>query len=205
VSKQERTEVFEDVYLHRKWRVGASASGSGSELEETVNLRKELLLLVCDLKIESLLDAPCGDFNWMRAAELPLKKYIGLDIAPSLIAENNKLYGSPEREFVVGDIVEDVLPQVDMILCRDCLQHLILADAVRAAQNFMASNAKYLVTSTVLGIKDNNTDIITGGCRQLNLEMPPFNLGKPFRVITEGGNDGVLFNKSLGVWRISHV
>jgi hypothetical protein len=44
-----------------------------------------------DLGAQSLLDAGCGDFNWMRTVDLPGIKYIGVDVVSDLIERNRGL------------------------------------------------------------------------------------------------------------------
>lgn len=199
-----RTQIFTNIYLNRMWKSEESASGNGSDFDETAAIRGGLLPLICDLKISTLLDAPCGDFNWMRLLNLPIKKYIGVDIVSQLIASNARLYGSPEREFVVGDIVQDPLPQMDMILCRDCLNHLPLNDGAKAIQNFNDSGARYLAATTYPEHGANGEMALAlppAGWRPLNLEFPPFSLGVPFLVIAE--SERVAYGKMLGVWELS--
>ena len=45
----------------------------------------------------SLLDAPCGDFNWMRHVPLGGVSYTGADVVPELIARNRRDYGRDGR------------------------------------------------------------------------------------------------------------
>jgi hypothetical protein len=42
---------------------------------------------------KTLLDAGCGDFNWMRHVNLKLDQYIGIDVVPELICENQRQFG----------------------------------------------------------------------------------------------------------------
>ena len=78
-------------HLHRNWQmdIGAtteSASGAGSTLDYTANIRQQLPQLFKDFSITSIYDAPCGDFNWMRFV---IKQsditYYGADIVPAMI------------------------------------------------------------------------------------------------------------------------
>src|ERR1044072_7300935 len=63
-------EVFTDIFRSNRWGGTSSVSGSGSDLEQTRVLRRELPSLVQELQINTLLDIPCGDFNWMKEVEL---------------------------------------------------------------------------------------------------------------------------------------
>ena len=105
-----KKSVFNAIYQHRTWDDLESISGPGSNLKQTEGLRAELPGLLAKLKATSLLDAPCGDFNWMRETKLDLDNYIGADIVPDLIEENREKFGALNRSFVVLDLTTDVLP-----------------------------------------------------------------------------------------------
>ena len=208
-----RRSMFTKIYRQNHWQ-GASKSGTGSDLGQTQAIRTALRQAIIDLNIKTLLDAPCGDFFWMRAADLPLEKYIGADIVPSLIAANQEQYGRQPggearkggREFIVRDIVRESLPQVDVIFCRDCLVHLTFADIRAALRNFQSSGAKYLLTTTFVKHPE-NADIFTGMWRPLNLEKPPFNLPPPLRLLDEQCTEegGKYANKCIGVWELGKM
>ena len=201
----DRQEAFTNVYKNRLWNGRVSASGPGSDMEETDNIRKALPFLISWLGIDSMLDAPCGDFNWMQTLNPPF--YIGMDIVPELIAENEKRYGSPTHLFRVGDICLDVLGAVDLIFCRDCFNHLTIADCLKAVANFKASGSKWLAATTYPTAVNNDTatwtldgqahEFTPGDCRNVNLEADPFDLGPPFMDFEES------LTKHLGVWRLN--
>ncbi len=112
-------KVFSDIYLNNAWADQESVSGRGSTLARADVIRRELPALLESVSAKSLLDAPCGDFNWMRHVNLQGIEYLGSDVVRELIARNNLLYGGAGRNFGVLDITSDALPRVDVILCRD--------------------------------------------------------------------------------------
>ena len=61
-----RSEIFDNIYEMNYWRNCESLSGDGSTLNYTENLRKQLPNLIKAFSINTIYDAPCGDFNWMR-------------------------------------------------------------------------------------------------------------------------------------------
>ena len=176
-----------------------SQSGVGSSLQSTIMIRQKLPDLVRALGVHSFLDAPCGDFNWMKEVDLGVEKYIGLELDHENVVNNRRLYGRPGREFIAGDVVWSDLPKVDMIFCRDCLVHLPLKAGVMAIQNFKNSGAKYLVITTFPFLTD-NVDCELFDWRRLNLELPPFYMGPAERIIDEQGPRPDEQGKSLGVW-----
>ena len=154
--------------------VRETRSGPRATLEATAHLRPALGRWLKDQGVRRLVDAGCGDFNWMRLVDLAgLDLYVGYDLAPELIARNQQLYEHHRgRLFSVGDIVRTPLVACDAVLCRDVLGDLSRADARLAIDNFIASGAQWLLAS-------------------LPLEgLPP-----PFAVLPDG-------ESGLAIWRI---
>ncbi|MGC4092011.1 MAG: class I SAM-dependent methyltransferase [Polyangiaceae bacterium] len=171
-----RQEIFTRHYQTNFWGNVESASGAGSTLDYTKNVRTKLPTLVEDLAAKVLLDAPCGDWNWFRDVSLPADvKYIGGDIVAPLVARNRERFGDARHEFMVLDIATGKLPAADLWLCRDALFHLSNRDILRTLANFLRSDIRYLLTSSHTACT-HNTDIVTGSFRELNLELPPFSL-----------------------------
>ena len=195
--------VFGEIHRGNLWGEPESLSGPGSSLAETAVIRRELPPLLARLGVRSLLDAPCGDCHWILAAglDLDLDLYIGADVVPALIAADASRHGGPGREFRVLDLTRDPLPEVDAILCRDCLIHLSFRYVRRALANFRQSGARYLLTTTYTGLAANH-DILTGQWRPLDLELPPFGLAAPLARIVEKEYtaDGAVLRRCLGVW-----
>ena len=177
--------IFEAIYRTNAWGSTESRSGPGSTLEFTALLRRELSSLVSSLGVRTLLDAPCGDFNWMQAVrwESPIH-YIGGDISPSLIDRNRAAYTGDGCTFNVLDIRHDDLPSADLWLCRDCLFHLPEHDVFAVLRNFVRHDIPWLLTSCHTDCRI-NTDAPTGGFRLLNLELPPYRLGPPVATIED--------------------
>lgn len=201
--------VFADIYRFNMWGDPESRSGSGSSLASTAALRRELPGILKQFGIRSMLDAGCGDCNWIRHSTLELDLYIGAEIVPELTMENRCRSwenGSYRREFLTLDIARDRIPPVDLILCRHCLIHLTHRDVLRCFENFRASGSKYLMATTIPTCRANR-DVLAGSFRELNLELPPFSLPAPLAKL----NDVVLIdgeyrtNGWLYLWRIGDL
>lgn len=208
VAARRIEQVFGEIFRKNVWGSPVSLSGSGSDLEQTRVVRAELPKLCAELGVSRLLDVPCGDFHWMQHTDLKGLSYWGADIVPELIESNSLQYGDPSnaRTFLVLDLLCNALPDVDLIFCRDCLVHLSAADIFEALGNICRSKAQYLLTTTFTARTD-NTDILTGGWRPINLCLAPFHLPQPMVILTEqcteeGNQYG---DKSLGLWRISDI
>jgi len=181
-----------------------SRSGPGSSLAETAAIRRELPVLVQELQVISILDVPCGDFHWMKEVALPIARYIGADIMTDQVTKNTVSFANDRRTFMRLDLRQDRLPKVDLILCRDCLVHLSFADIFLALENVKRSNSTYLLATTFPAARE-NTDIVTGEWRPLNLQLPPFLFPQPLRVLSERCSVEGYADKSLGLWKITDL
>ena len=146
--------------------------GAGSTLATTENIRTELPIVFAFLGVKRLLDAPCGDFNWMAHVDLEGIEYIGADYSElNLQAARER----SDRDFRLLDVVGDDLPDADAMLCRDFHQHLPNRMVISALRNFVSSGIQWLIATT----HDNpvNEDIAEPGMfRRINLMAEPFNL-----------------------------
>lgn len=170
-----------------------TACGYGSTMRATENVRAELPGLLARLGTKVLLDAPCGDLNWIAKTNLGGIVYIGVDASAENIATARR--NAPARLVGIADALNDPLPPADTILCRDFLQHLPTAMALRALENFKATGAKWLIATS--HDEDANEDIAeVGGFRPVNMSLPPFGLGEPVHSIADGPG------RILGVWSL---
>jgi len=128
--------------------------------------------------IRKIFDAPCGDFNWMRAVKFSNGiEYIGGDIVESLVNKNKEKYSGPNISFINFDIATSRFPVADMWFCRDCLFHLPDEFIFQALRNFCNSDIKLLMMTNHLnttGFK--NTDIKAGDFRLVDFYLEPFGL-----------------------------
>ncbi len=196
-SKASRTEVFDWIYDTNKWGSDESRSGKGSELNTTAGIRAELVKLLDQLGVESVLDLPCGDMHWMQELDLT-QRYIGADIVESLVQQNQ--ISHPHLKFMVLDACSDPFPDVDFILMRDLTVHLSYRDIKLVMQNLAKSSATYLACTTYPR-ESLNRDKLTGNHRRLNMLLDPFNWPEPLHLIEETDPH----HKALGVWRVEQL
>ncbi len=172
-------DIFEKIYNQNFWNPHESSSesksGPGSRIDTTESVRNELPKIWEKYNIKSVLDAPCGDYNWMKTVDKKDIKYIGGDIVPKIVRANNKNFENCNTSFEVIDITSDKIPKVDMIICRDCLQHLSYKNAKKALKNFKESGSTYLLVTSYPWTLE-NWSIPDGDFCPLNLLQKPFNL-----------------------------
>ena len=198
--------LFSFVYKENGWGCEESRSGTGSTLKETSTLRAELPKLLRRINAHIMIDAACGDFNWMKTVDLSmLHLYIGLDIVPEMIAQNIERYGANNRLFFTVDIASFPLPRADVVMCRDCIQHLPDENIFAIIRNIKKSKSTYLLMSNQEDIEENRN--MTGKLVYQplrlsfrNLFLKPFSFPKPMFAIDEGLND-----KKLCLWRVEDL
>jgi hypothetical protein len=198
--------VFTETYRSNRFGGKDSVSGPGSDVDQTRIVISTLPALFNELSISTMLDIPCGDFHWMKSVNLNRVHYTGADIVEDLIQKNTEKYARGGVRFQYLNLITDKLPKVDLIFCRDCLVHLSFAHIFLVLDNVCNSQSTYFLTTTFTGRKDNH-DIVTGQWRVLNLEVVPFALPKPHRIISEGCTEchGAYDDKALGLWRIEDL
>ena len=196
-----RHRVFSDIYRTGYWKGAESVSGPGSDLAFTEGFRPRLAdwLQRHSTEVKTLLDAPCGDFNWMRHVPFPDGlAYTGADIVPELIRDVAARHAAPGRRFMELDIVSGPIPNADAWLCRDALFHFPFAAGARVIENFRASKARYLLATTFPDAR-NDTDIKFGWFHKINLAEAPYSLGEPLELIPDSGDDQKP-GRFIGVW-----
>jgi len=192
--------IFTEIYNKNIWGSKESISGPGSELLQTITLRAELSKFIEKKQITKIIDAPCGDFNWMKEIINSQIDYLGIDIINSLIENNCKKY--PEYKFIVGNLLNYQFPMCDLIICRDCLVHLSTGDIFTFFNNIKHCNFKFIAFTNFIDATRLNTDIKTGYWRLLNLQKHPFNFDVPYYNILENCTecDGIYTDKSLSIY-----
>ena len=210
IQLQQRTpkNIFTEYYSRGGWHTD-SPSGIGSTPGQTRVLRTELPHILSKYQIRTVLDIPCGDFQWMNLVQLKLDSYVGADIVEELIRHNREQFGDTgtyPRSFRQLDLITDPLPQADMVMCRDCLIHFSHNAAMRALANIKASGCRLLFSTTYTDRRWNDS-IATGQFYPINLQAPPFRLPRPILLLNENCTieHGAYHDRSLGLWRATDI
>lgn len=155
-----------------------------------------------------IIDIPCGDFYWMNFFLKEMENigynidYNGYDIVDNIISDNKSKY--PSYNFNQKNIIEEEIPNGDILLCRDLLNHLPENDNKKILKNIINSNCSHIFISNnrYMTIDDNiepvinspNFNPILGSSRHLNIEIKPYNWPT-----------AKLFNGHLGLWNINNL
>lgn len=198
---------FTMIFRTNAWGASESKSGSGSSINATKSIREQLPSLLKTMGVNSVLDAPCGDFAWMRYVNFPPNIiYIGGDIVKPLIEDLQLNFSSQNKIFRHLDITKDDLPEVDLMIVRDCLFHFSYEDIVRYLKNFARSNIAYLLTTTHYSNSDYSfADIVTGDFRVLDLTKKPFEFSSNSLFTIEEPSEDLLPPRSLRLWTRNEV
>lgn len=205
VGKSKTSEdIFTPLFGPRPIEAGKSLSGIGSDMKYTQMIREAIPDLLEKLECKTMLDLPCGDFFWMKTVDLPVEQYIGADCIKKLIERHQREHSAPNRSFIVLDALNDNIPQVDLVLCRDMLIHFSIADIKRFITNLKRSGSHYLLTSQFTGYHENR-DIKSGGFRPINLTLAPLNFPQPLHLMEEDMQFAIYPDRTLALWEISEL
>ena len=163
--------VFDDIYKSNTWGFG---SGHGSLPSVTKGYRALLETFIRENNVRSVVDYGSGDWQFSKLVEWGDIEYTGVDVVPSLTAENTTKYGNQKRTFLTISPGSNDIPDADLLICKDVLQHI----PNQAVQEFVANvlpKFKYaLITNCILSPEPVNSDIGAGGFRGLDIRKAPF-------------------------------
>ena len=137
---------FTHIYKDNAWRDSESASGSGSSLDSTENIRAEIPHLLEGFGVAKMLDAPCGDYNWFQIVSVSGH---GLQAAPSKPKENtyrriSVLHAAGKHDEVIklADRLLKIAPgNAD---ARDLLGESLFQAAEEPKEMWLLENAKHI-------------------------------------------------------------
>ena len=198
-----RRTKFSLIHRYNLWSSSESISGPGSELSRTIRIREFLQYFIQKYQIKSILDVPCGDFNWMKQVDLTGIKYFGGDIVDSLITANQRAHGSDLVKFGLVDIIESELPMSDLVIVRDLFIHFSPPNVSAAINNIIKSKSSFLLTTTWPDTSTNQK-IRDGYNCNINLQIPPYCFPEPMYLIEEMRDDNGERN-CVGVWSIESL
>jgi SAM-dependent methyltransferase len=194
--------VFDTIYETNKWNSKESVSGGGSTLKKTQELRNLLPDFLHSNNVKTFLDAPCGDFHWMKEVNLDGIHYIGGDIVQALVDKCQSAYGNDSRKFTHLDLAKDELPKSDAILCRDCMIHIPNDKVIEILDNIKRSGIRWVMLTTYPDVTENKK-IREGSWRKINLQAAPFNLPAPVILWDEKETAKWNAGKCIGIWDFS--
>lgn len=218
-----RRRTFQTVYTRGQW-----GEQEGSTFFSGVGSRGEVVDRYVDRMAEiiaargrdlgrsvAVVDLGCGDFEVGRRLleRVPDIAYLGCDIVPELIAHHTARTRDARATFTVLDMVRDPLPDADICLVRQVLQHLSNADIARVLPKLSKYDSVYVseghpavVEGPVNPDKPVGSgvrfDWRTGRGRGVEFDQPPFNLRveELLRVASTPAENVVTFRVHSPAW-----
>ena len=193
-------ETFTEIYENNIWggNKGEFYSGSGSDDNVADAYVKTVSQLIERFRPAAVVDLGCGDFRVASRFIRPEFKYIGVDVVPTLISQHSEQFANSHTEFRLLDISNDELPDGEMCLIRQVLQHLSNGEIKRILEK--CSKYRFLVITEHYPPSDRefipNIDMHRGAHIRLNqnsavcVDLPPFNLPNPQEVANVRLDDG---------------
>lgn len=146
-GKKSVAETFSEIYERNAWggKKGEFYSGDGSNENYAKFYAETIQTFISDNKVKRVVDLGCGDFRVGSRFISEDFQYTGCDVVSSLVEYLNENYKSETVEFRCVNIVEDELPDGDLCLIRQVLQHLSNAEIKRVLEN--ARKFKHLIVT----------------------------------------------------------
>ena len=185
----QRQRTFQSIYCDREWGGGADAfySGIGSDEEMVEPYARVVLELIREEQIRTIVDVGCGDFRVGCAIRHAVEGYVGVDIVPALIERNRLLFGDAATRFVCLDAVVAALPDGDLCILKQVLQHLSNAEISRILRHtkkfpyVLVTEFWPQASSSFRPNRDKPTGASTRGYLSSGVypHLPPFSYGTP--------------------------
>jgi len=183
-------EAFTQTYSNKLWggiEGNEFFSGFGS-LDRFAKPYVEWLTgFIAERGIKNIVDLGCGDFQiGQKICSANSVNFTGVDIVPDLIKFNQSQYANATISFACADIIKDELPDGDICLIRQVLQHLSNSQISRVLAN--CTKFPYLVVTEDIycGVRMRpNVDIMHGPDNRLHKRSGVFLDKAPFCLETE--------------------
>lgn len=191
VARDGAGAAFSEVYASKAWGDDGSDFFSGPGTVEAAVTGPYLDFLRAEFAAlphpPHVLDLGCGDFKICSQLLPAVGSFTGVDVVPALIERNNRLYGSDKVRFLCADISRDPLPQADVVLVREVMQHMSNEQIGRLLKRLADYPLAYVtnVEPPKESVAVMNRDLVPGPDTRgvfgsgLFLDEPPFDFAAP--------------------------
>ena len=187
-SKNDQKFLFNYIYKNNIWGgvKGAIYSGPGSDdnvTTEYINCIKDFIKVK---QIKTIVDVGCGDFRVGKKLISDDISYYGVDVSNYVIEKNKLAFEKSNLKFICLNATKDILPDGDLCLIRQVLQHLSNNQILNILEN--VSKYKYIIITEHIPVGINlepNKDIENGWDTRLSINSGVFLEQNPFNMKTE--------------------
>jgi|HubBroStandDraft_4_1064222.scaffolds.fasta_scaffold35312_4 SAM-dependent methyltransferase len=126
-SNMDAADVFSEIYAQKQWdneKDEKFNSGTGSSAAYMSHYCELINSFIQKHHVQTVVDLGCGDFRVGARISRPEMSYVGVDVVQDLVAHNEKTFGADHIRFQCVDIMSGALPDGDLCLIRQVLQHL---------------------------------------------------------------------------------
>ena len=210
--RKSNNHAFSEIYDNHVWQ-GRSLSGPGSDAERTIEFRSLLEQFLKEHDIRSVVDIGCGDWSYSQLIDWTGIKYVGIDAVDSVIKKNIYQHAKPNISFLNIDATHQNIPEADLLIVKEVLQHLptqdvhsILAKAKAYPFAIFINDISHHVRASWKqlwrwqSVCPTNCDIEPGGYRLLALREPPFSLTAKHLLTYQNEYKGRRWEKEVLLW-----
>jgi SAM-dependent methyltransferase len=132
------SDTFRRIYRTKTWGDDGERfhSGKGSRGQVAEQYLASVINFIREHRIQSVVDLGCGDFFiGAQIVEATGVRYIGVDVVSELIEHHRDSVHNPLVSFLLADITCDPLPQAELCLIRQVLQHLSNQEIAKVLRN----------------------------------------------------------------------
>jgi SAM-dependent methyltransferase len=176
-------KVFEEIYQKNAWggSAGELFSGVGSRHRPAELYIATVSEFIARHNLKTVLDLGCGDFEIGRRLAAHCHSYIGVDVVPQVIERHSARFANERVRFLCLDITSDELPDADLCLIRQVLQHMS-NEQIQRVLSLLRKFPHVLVTEHYPhNVRSYNRNIVHGSGTRVEefsavfLDKPPFN------------------------------
>ncbi len=163
---------FNRIYANDEWEGG---SGPGSFPEATATYRAFLQDFMKKNSVRSVVDVGCGDWQSSRLIDWDRRRLQPASMYLPVVLKNTRSFGRSGIRFIEGDARTMDLPQADLLIVKDVLQHWSNADIMAIIPKLRRFRYCLITNGATAHQKgDINKDGPAGGFRPVDLSLPPF-------------------------------
>lgn len=213
-ARRSTRSVFQEIYRKGEWgsKPGDFYSGDGSADSQYAKQYIDMIIAYLNAqgKNGSIVDLGCGDLNISRHFFSFCSQYTGVDVVPELIEKHASCPVGDHVRFMCLDIAEDDLPEGNICLLRQVLQHLSNNQIMKILKKLNSYEVCF-ITEHYPSDNPNiipNKDIVQGSWVRVYensgvyLDHPPFNIpSENLQLVLETPGVGIMEGYDKGVIR----